>query len=792
MKDNFTEGFKSFDGDESFSFLKSKFDQLRDSLNKTGTSFQKINEVIEKLNKNAAAHIQTGEKFNKEFFEKTRKMVEETSDLHLKEKKILMKKLLDIEIEYLKKFKDQLGKDPNDLNRSNYNETDDLEKRENAKKLLGKFSDSFSLNQLMERYYAAFSSGSPEAYFKALAKNLSDAISVLGSAIKKFGEFIEQLGTVGFYLGKFIGFLGSAINALAQFGGALVQFGISTIMALARYQNEISEMAMNLSKLVDPTKFGSGESYRDSVSRVLSRGYAAVAPGAGLGITLNPRDLSTISMNYLAAGFSKSEVEKMGYALGIFEVTKRAYGQFINDFEGLMRKLTNFTSKTADQVSKDTMRMLQMVSSMVPEGLSKKYMQEAWGAAAHEAFQYGIDSISVSVLQTNIMGLNNALKTAGVDLNKSMKNILMDILGIFQKWGDGLKAYMAHTIFGAKTGNVFSSMLQYEYGPNAQIVMMPDGTRKLINAATGKNIYAEDNAGLLEMRLKGIQSLLDKVVSPIQDESTRWFVGIKFLTEELKLSRETAKAVYLGGGKLTNLSDFAKNELKFSGDDIKTINIRLFTEAERNNIISLKMLQIQAASFELIVNILTMILMGLDKILSYLGIGFLDFTNEQKKVFSELNKALLKSNAETIYNITRDLYRISGMESAAKSMNSLSLVGDLFSGSKNLSPGKAQFFQDFGQLLGKKEELKELKERPLLSSWDNINMMLSYYPDINLVRERERERDAQIKELTKAISDLTNKINMNSQYKDLPIKIILKDNKDNVRDQIDAKINSSK
>ncbi|MEO0075043.1 MAG: hypothetical protein ABIK31_02910, partial [candidate division WOR-3 bacterium] len=741
MKDFFTEAFGDGNIGNSSNELKklsSALDSLKKVLKDVHPHFDKFGNTFKKISESALASIQSNEKMGKEFFGKWRDIIKSSNEMSIMEKYKVDKEILNISKFFTSESTSLFSKFSGNII-SNF-------KKLPTNLAFTSFQDSRVINgisKLFSSYIQLFSNTDVGSYFSGIIKlsesftktagvllqnlgkwinSVSDIIgyvfSVIGKALTALssivGKTVEYLGKTIEYLGKSIGFLvgtlGKMLGVVAEIGGKFLEFALSVLMNFAKFRNELDEKFMHISKLISPTRGALGYEYGEQVRRSLQSGFNIVAPNAGLSMALNSKDLLDMALRYIEAGFSLAQVKVMESALGIFEVAKRAYGQYISNFEELAVKLVNFSSKSIDEVSRITLASMQMVHAAVPSGLSKKAMMEAWGSAATEAFQYGLDTISVSILQSNIMSLNNELKSAGVDLNKSMRGILTDLMSVFKKWGDGFRAYMATLVFGNTTSNVFSSMLRYEFGRNATIVRNPDGTRQVIDATTGKLLLAGDNKDLLELRLQGIVKHLDTLLSGMSNEDERFYVGMRYLMEQMQFSAETAKAIYFGGGKLANLSEYAKNELKFKDTDMKAINIRLFTEAERQNTLTQKMLELQMSAFQVIISLLNMIVLGIDALVDWWGPSLFGYTDEERQGLGKINQILMKKNLYNILDLSRDVYKISGLESAAKSLETIGLLSSILSGKEGFSKGQLNLAKALGDAVdsGRYDKINEM------------------------------------------------------------------------------------
>lgn len=777
------EFFKQFDSKNlgELGELKDEFDKLnkvlgklKNSLKDLNVSTSKMNSILDDMKNKFVATASINAKFTRETFKNWEKLVLDSKKLTVGEK-----------TKTLYALKQQQKEFEREQNKSGIKKLLEIVKNVNITQ---------GVSKSISTYRGLFSASDPSSYFLGLINFSSNVLKSLGSILMNisqvfskfatfFSSFIKVISNLSKSLGpivsglvrvfgsllsgmtnflsNFMNSLGKSLQFLGEVGGQILSYAISVLMNLAKFRNEISEKLMNLAKLLDPTKNGLALAYKRMFTQVFVSGFKRVAPSSGVGMMLSEMNILDISKRYLEAGFTLDFLKKMKQGIGIFEVAKRAYGEAIGNFEELMLQIVNFSSESIDKIAKTVYKSMQFISSSVPTGLARKKMMEAWGSIISEAFQYGVDTISVTLLQDKIMRLNEELKTVGVDLNKSIKTILGELISTFKKWGDGLKAYMSHLVFGERTQNVFASMVQYEYGPNAMIVKTPDGKRKVINMLTGENLMAGENKDLLQIRLGGIVKHLESVLSGIQGENERFYAAINYLTKSLGFSVETAKAIYFAGPDLANLSDAAKNEVKFINEDIKKINIRLFSEAERNTKISEMMLKIQVSAFQVMTSLLTMILLAVDGIYSFISKkGLFGFTDEERRGLAVLNNLIMRKNFMNIFNLTKDLVSITGLKDAAESLESITLLSKLFSGAESLPQGEGRVLEAIGELYNQKTfiERNQLLRKEKKSGLSDI--------DEYILRGLLYRGNRAVEENTKAINELINvlKSQMNQQF----------------------------
>lgn len=514
-------------------------------------------------------------------------------------------------------------------------------------------------------------SGSAQNMFSSVAGYAGKASSSIGTGIEYVGKGIqkatENLGPkvaiIGKVIGKAVEVVGKFLAALGTIAGTYLQIAVGVLMKLADYQNRVSEANSKFQRLIDPRQ--STNAQINSYTNSLRDGFYRAAKNAGgLTMALNGLDRAAIAAKFATAGFTNTK-EIGGGALGIMEVASRSYFSVVGGAEEMFRTITRFSSESASKVAENVMVSMGKLTDLgTKSGISQKVIVESYASMAKEAFQYGVDEISVAAIQGNIMKLDKNLKSAGVDLNKSLKTILTDMVTSFSKWSDGLKGYLGMKITGA--GDPFSAMIQTRFGKGAQYVEGPDGTRSIQGGT-------QDKTELAFSRISGIKDFMENATAGITDLATKRFAFDKLNKDMgLGLSDETVEALFVGGDKLSDPKILA--ELKNAGISDQQARVRLVTEAERSNAIAEAMLRLQIAAFSLITNILNYLLLGIMRLVNIWSVGNAGIGESKFDSLLDLNNRNLVANFGILGKEFENVASMTGIKSAAASIPALGLT----------------------------------------------------------------------------------------------------------------------
>lgn len=307
----------------------------------------------------------------------------------------------------------------------------------------------------------------------------------------------------------------------------------------------------------------------------------------GYGIGSGPTDMPEMARAEEMAKYMRATgmkfVESLQYSLGEAFTVGRNYlgGADFYKIVGANTKILN-SGKSISQLSKHMVTLNAIASTT---NLNIRAFGDAIANVSEEAALAQVQTeelTKLSAIMLSAEAKTSLYSRMGINLEKSMGNILKDMTTGFQKMKDGTKAFFGMQAFG--TSDPFQAMAAMDMGQSVEDIV------------AGKKA-PED---LMKTRMTPVFDMMKQLNPSGEKTSQGLFMNTKLLTTLFNggLSNETMKAMYMQGDKLLEDTEKMKElEMEFKAASMSDTqrNVALASSTMRTEAINRAMLDTQMA-----------------------------------------------------------------------------------------------------------------------------------------------------------------------------------------------------